>query len=253
MSSLTRAKELLKEIEGVELNQAAMVRSRQQLSRNIEELKEQKRIAEEDLDIVTNAVTILQDISDGVVTENKKFIEESLNSVLERIFKKSTRKITIREYTTRGTYPQLVLELTVEGGEKRLLKNSGHGLMQIVSLLCVLSLIVMTGNRRLVLLDEVMSGLSARARKIINDILWVFTSIGFQFIINEHGFIPTGAYVVKLEMKSGVSSIVAEYIEEEGIYLDGKMLEDVEGHTDGMVLAGIKTDKQEFNNEVVAL
>ena len=196
MSSLDRAKKLISDINEVELNQKAMIKSKQQLSNNIEELKLKKKLSEEELEIVTNAITILKQISDGVVTESKQFIEESLNSALERIFVNSVRKIRIKEYTTRGTYPQLELELIVEGGEKRLLKNSGHGLMQIVSLLCILSLIVMTGNRRLLIMDEILSGLSARARMIVDDIMWTFTTVGFQFIINEHGFVPKGSHVV---------------------------------------------------------
>lgn len=250
MSIVERAKKLVYDIEEVELNQKAMAKSKQQLSKNIEDLKIQKQISEEELEIVTNAVAILKDISDGVVVENRKFIEESLNSALERIFKKSTRKIRIKEYTARGTYPQLELELQVEGGEIRLLKNSGHGLMQIVSLLCVLSLIVMTGNRRLLVLDEVLSGLSARTRKIVDDILWVFTSIGFQFIINEHGFIPKGAKVVKLEMQSGLSSVTNTYIENNGVYLDGKMIDEVDEVVDKIKLAGIVNNEDTNTNEV---
>lgn len=243
MSSLDRAKKLISDINEVELNQKAMIKSKQQLSNNIEELKLKKKLSEEELEIVTNAITILKQISDGVVTESKQFIEESLNSALERIFVNSVRKIRIKEYTTRGTYPQLELELTVEGGEKRLLKNSGHGLMQIVSLLCILSLIVMTGNRRLLIMDEILSGLSARARMIVDDIMWTFTTVGFQFIINEHGFVPKGSHVVQFELKSGVGTVVKDYIAEEGIYLDGNILaENIE-----------KKSKISEDSEVVAI
>lgn len=227
MDILDKTKQLIRKIEEEELNQKAMVRSKQQLSSNIKEFELKKKLSEEELDIVTNAIAILKQISDGVVTESKKFIEESLNSALERIFKNSVRKIRIKEYTTRGTYPQLELELTVEGGEKRLLSNSGHGLEQIVSLLCILSLIVMTGNRRLLIMDEVLSGLSARARMIVDDIMWTFVSIGFQFIINEHGFIPKGSHVIQFELKSGVSAIVADYVAEKGTYLDGTILSEL--------------------------
>lgn len=243
MSSLDRVKKLISDINEVELNQKAMIKSKQQLSNNIEELKLKKKMSEEELEIVTNAITILKQISDGVVTESKQFIEESLNSALERIFVNSVRKIRIKEYTTRGTYPQLELELTVEGGEKRLLKNSGHGLMQIVSLLCILSLIVMTGNRRLLIMDEILSGLSARARMIVDDIMWTFTTVGFQFIINEHGFVPKGSHVVQFELKSGVGTVVKDYIAEEGIYLDGNILaENIE-----------KKSKISEDSEVVAI
>lgn len=223
-----RASQIIADIDELEVNQRAAIKSKDKLFEDIKEMKARKKLCEEDLEIVTNAVAILQKISDNTVEESKDFIQESLNSALSRIFKKSTRKIRIKEYTTRGTYPQLELELTVEGGEVRAIKNSGHGLIQIVSLLCVLCLIVMTGNRRVLLLDEVLSGLSARTRKVVDNILWAFASIGFQFIINEHGFIPKGAHVVQLEMSSGISNITKEYIEPNGVYLDGNMLEELD-------------------------
>jgi hypothetical protein len=141
---------------------------------------------------------------------------------LERIFSESERRIYLKEYTRGGMYPQLEIELHVENGKIRSLKDdSGHGIMQVISLLCILSLIVITGNRRILVIDETLSGLSAKSRSIIDDILWTFTEIGFQFIISEHGYIPRNAKVYKLKSVGGISSVVDEYIESDGVYLDG--------------------------------
>ena len=121
-------------------------------------------------------------------------------------------KIRLKEYTRAGQYPQLELELIVENGKVRSLKNdSGHGLMQIISLLCVLSVIVLTGSRRVFVIDEVLSGLSENSRKIVAEILWTFTEIGFQFIVSEHGFIPKGSKVYHLKM-------TGEYPSRQGVY-----------------------------------
>ena len=138
------------------------------------------------------------------------------------MFKNTTRHITLREYTRNNQYPQLEIELTVAGGKKRSLKaDSGHGLAQIVSLLSILCLIVITESRRILVMDEIISGLSVYNREIVSEILWSFTEIGFQFIVNEHGFVPRGSKVFHLEMIGDVSHIKESYIEQEGVYLNG--------------------------------
>ena len=193
----------------------------------IAQLLKNKNIASENLDIAANAVAVLRLVSDDAVQQSYKFIQDSVNGTLERIFSKSTRKIQLKEGTFRNQYPQLEIELYVEGGKTRSLKSdSGHGLMQIISLLCVLILIVITGSRRLLVLDEVLSGLSAKSRMIVCEVLWAFTSIGFQFVLNEHGLIPENSYVIHLETENAISSVKEAYIAETGTYLDGKLLEE---------------------------
>lgn len=165
------------------------------------------------LDVVMNAIAILRGIQDESVKASYKEIESRVNDVLSRVFTHSIRRIELVESTLRMKYPQLELRLIVEGGKIRSLKDdSGHGIMQIISLICLLSLIVITGGRRLVVLDEVLSGLSVDARKTVSDVLNQFTELGFQFVVNEHLFIPDNAYVYKLEVHNGVSEVVDNYL-----------------------------------------
>jgi hypothetical protein len=70
-------------------------------------------------------------------------------------------------------------------------------------------------------MDEIISGVSVHNRYVISDILWTFTEIGFQFIVNEHGFVPKGAKVYTLEMTADVSHIKNTYICRDGVYLQG--------------------------------
>lgn len=224
---LDRINSYINSVEQLEINQKASLKQKEQLENQIAQLLKNKNIASENLDIAANAVAVLRLISDDAVQQSYRFIQDSVNGTLERIFSKSTRKIQLKEGTYRNQYPQLEIELYVEGGKTRSLKSdSGHGLMQIISLLCVLSLIVITGSRRLLVLDEVLSGLSAKSRMIVCEVLWAFTSIGFQFVLNEHGLIPENSYVVHLETLNSVSSIKEAYIAETGTYLDGKLLEE---------------------------
>lgn len=206
----------------IELENSAAIRSKQSLEDSIKELIKDNEDNKEALDIATHAIEILREVSDEAVSKAYGFLEQSLNVALERMFEHTTRKIQIKESIRNNQYPQLELILHVGNGKTRSLKNdSGHGLAQIVSLLSILSLIVITGSRRILVMDEVISGLSVHNRQIVTDILWSFTEIGFQFIVNDHGFIPEGSHVYHLEMNGDVSGVKQHYIANTGVYLQG--------------------------------
>lgn len=215
-----RWKKFIEEVEDLELTQRANMKTKNNLEESINKLRNENKVLYEELDINSKAITLIRGVSDEVVQKSYEFIADSINASLARIFNKTTRKIRIKEYTRAGQYPQLEIELTVESGKVRSLKSdSGHGIMQIISLLCILSLIVITDGRRVLVLDEALSGLSGNSREIVSEILWSFTEIGFQFIISEHGYIPRGAKVYNLKMTAGISHIEREYIENVGVYL----------------------------------
>lgn len=217
-----KAQLLLNNIQTLEIRNESAKQSRERLEQSINTLKERVKNNKEALDIATHAIEILRQVSDEAVTKAYAFLEKSLNAALERMFANTTRKIRIKEYTRNNQYPQLTLELEVGNGIKRSLKtDSGHGLAQIVSLLSILSLIVITNSRRILVMDEVISGLSVHNRKVVADIMWSFTEIGFQFIVNDHGFIPEGSQVYHLEMVGDVSHVKQSYIATKGVYLQG--------------------------------
>lgn len=217
-----KAAQMIELINQVEIENVASIKSRQALEDSIEKLVKANNVNKEALDIATHAIEILRQVSDEAVSKAYEFLEKSLNEALARMFKNTTRKIEIKEYTRSGQYPQLELILHVGNGVTRSLKaDSGHGLAQVVSLLSILSLIVITGSRRILVMDEVISGLSAHNREIVSDILWSFTAIGFQFIVNDHGFVPKGSHVYHLEMIGDVSGVKQDYIAGSGVYLQG--------------------------------
>jgi len=212
-------------VDNIESENAAAIRSRQSLEATINEIMVSNEKNKEALDIATHAIEILRQVSDEAVTKAYEFLQESLNSALKKAFANTTRQIEIKESIRSNQYPQLELVLHVGNGKVRSLKtDSGHGIAQIVSLLSILSLIVITGGRRFLALDEVLSGLSVHNRQVVTDILWSFTEIGFQYIINDHGYIPEGSNVIHLEMVGDVSGIKKQYIAKNGVYLqsDGK-------------------------------
>lgn len=254
----SQIKQFLNDVNQLELDQAATIKSKQYLEKSILDLKMKIKDDKEALDIATNAIEILRKVSDEAVRQAYKFLEASLNASLERMFENTTRRIALKEYTRNNQYPQLEIELTVANGKVRSLKaDSGHGLAQIVSLLSILSLIVITNSRRLLVMDEIISGLSIHNREIITDILWTFTEIGFQFVVNEHGYVPRGAKVYHLEMVGDVSHVKETYIENNGVYLQGDY-NDVNVDDDADTLRNVSniikaTDKPSINSSEVII
>ena len=219
---LAQANSFISVVNQIELENAAALKSKEVLEKSIKEIMEQNQNNKEALDIATHAIEILRQVSDEAVSRAYGFLEQSLNNALKRMFVNTTRSIKIKESIRGGQYPQLELELNVGNGITRSLKtDSGHGLAQIVSLLSILSLIVITESRRILVMDEVISGLSVHNRKIVTDILWSFTTIGFQFLVNDHGYIPEGSMVYHLEMNGDVSGVKQSYLATQGVYLQG--------------------------------
>jgi len=217
-----RANQFMQIVHNIEIENASAITSKQRIENTIAQLVEDNKGNKEALEIAQNAIAVLKQLSDDVVGQAYGFLQENLNTALKRMFKNTIRKIEIKESLLRGQYMQLELILHVGDNKIRSLKtDSGHGIAQIVSLLCILSLIVITNGRRILVIDEVISGLSVNNRRIVNDILWAFTEIGFQFIVNEHGFIPEGSHVYHLEMNGDVSGVKQHYIAEKGVYLQG--------------------------------
>ena len=223
MEVLKEVEKFISVVDAIEIENKAAIKSKEHLEEMIKKLAKENQDNKEALDIATHAIEILRQVSDEAVGKAYGFLEESLNTALARMFKHTTRQIQIKESTFKNQYPQLEIILFVGNGKQRSIKNnSGHGIAQIISILSVLSLIVITGSRRFLAIDEVVSGLSVHNRKVLTDILWTFTEIGFQFLINDHGFVPRGSQVHYLEMVGDVSSAKERYISKHGVYLQGK-------------------------------
>lgn len=159
------------------------------------------------------AMGLLNTVKDMNTAQSYAFIEHNLNIALEKVFRDSIRKIRLVEGTYNSKYPELRLELITENNVKRNLKtDSGHGIRQVVSLLTTLCLICVSGARRFLVLDEVLTGLSLESRQAVDDILWAFTEIGFQFVVVEHGFTAKNSHVYQLKLENGISHLEKEYI-----------------------------------------
>ena len=202
----------------------ARVRMKEVLENNLESLRAKQVENELAYDIATHAIEVLNGISDQVVKEALDFLAKEINTALYEMFGNKSRQIRIDENLYKNQYPQLTLTvITDDGAERSLKSDSGHGIAQVVSLISILSLVVITGSRRFLILDEVISGVSIKNREIIDEILWAFADLGFQYIINDHGYIPRGAHVYEFKMQGNVSHIINDYVSKNGLTVGNEL------------------------------
>lgn len=206
------ADNIIKEIEGIEMRQYAKLESQKHLEESIKEYETKLSLAGDNYQVAASAIEVLRTLSNNSVQMSYKNMEQSINEALRRIFTDRVRQIELRE-TMHGNYPQLEIALHVENGVERSLKHSsGHGIAQVISVLCILSLIVFTNGRRFLVLDEVMSGMSNETKSLFDSVLWEFSTIGFQYVIVEHDYTPKGAYVVELASRNELSKVTNTYL-----------------------------------------
>lgn len=222
----SRMQSLMSGIDAQTVRQQSMIKQQQMLSDSISKLKDKISDEKENLDVIANALSIITSLSDNTVKNNYEFIQDNINAALKKVFPDKLREIHLTEYL-RGQYPQLEFRMYV-GKDNRgsdifrtIKSDSGHGVAQMVSILSLLSLIVISGQRRFVALDEMTSGMSGRTREVFDSILWAFADIGFQFLLVDHGYIPKGAKVYVLGSTDDTGEIVNEYIEQNGVYNEG--------------------------------
>ena len=114
-----QAQQFIDVVNKIELENKAAEKSRESLEETIKQLAEQNKNNKEALDIASNAILILRQVSDEAVSKAYGFLEKSLNSALARMFTNTTRKIEIKEFTLKNQYPQLQLVLHVGNGKTR--------------------------------------------------------------------------------------------------------------------------------------
>ena len=207
----------IREIENFIEEQETNAKQIEKISKQVETINKDIKDMESELETSQNAIEILRTVSDKTVKGSYEFLEQTINDALGRIFVDEKRQIKIVESSIQGQYPQIDLDIVTSNGVHSISRD-GHGIAQVISLLSSLCLIVLTGSRRFMALDEVLSGLSNEALEVIDNILHDFVNIGFNFIVNEHGVLFKGAKVYEIEMQNGKSFISNEYIEPNGVY-----------------------------------
>lgn len=163
--------------------------------------------------LVEKALRLIIEAGDFIAEDSYRFVMRSVNSLLDKMFTDCDRKVRLTQKMV-GKNPTLMVQVIADG-ETRDLSESGHGIAQIVSLVCIVCLIVLNGSRRFIALDEVLNGVAEQNRPALSEALWAFTEIGFQFVVSDHAFIPDGAKVYNIRNIDGVSSVESVYTQGE--------------------------------------
>lgn len=155
--------------------------------------REELEKAQQDYVNLLNAQKLLSTVSDDNTEATLLFVSGVINKALAEIFKGDTRRIYLSNKLYGGYKPHIVVELENSKGERLDMSiQNGTGLKQIISVLFVICLIEVRKGRRLLILDERLSGLHSEAKRILSEILNIFAEGGFQFIFVEYNLNTLG-------------------------------------------------------------
>ncbi len=136
---------------------------------------------------MVEALQLLATVSDETTRQILDYITGIINKTLAELFPHDQRRIKLERSIYAGQHAHINITLTGSDGKPRDLQlQSGTGLRQVISFLFTLSLIEVRKGRRILIADELLSGLHKEAKRIVMDIIRIFAEEGFQFIFVEY-------------------------------------------------------------------
>lgn len=134
------------------------------------------------------AQQLLASVSDKNTEAVLSYITGIINKTLGELFPHDPRRIYLEKVMFQGKNAHINIKLTGTGGRPRdITLQTGTGLRQVISFLFVLSMIEIRKGRRILLMDELLSGLHPEAKRVVSDIITIFAEEGFQFAFVEYG------------------------------------------------------------------
>lgn len=174
------------------------------------------------------AQQLLSTISEENSNKVLSYITSIINRALSELFPHDTRRVYLEKtlHANQHAHINVVLE-TSDGRKRDLTIQSGTGLRQVISFLFVLSLIEIRKGRRLLMMDELLSGLHPEAKSVVKRIMTIFAEEGFQFVMVEYGVNDLGKiYLVeKPDNEAKLTALDGEYNNE--VFVFNRPLEDM--------------------------
>ena len=190
--------------------------NKRNLTRKRENLLKSLQESQDEYVHMLDAQKLLSAVSEENTEQTLSFITGMVNKVLSEIFPNSTRRIILKKKLYAGSKPHInVLLVNGLGDELDLDLQEGDGIKQIISVMYVICLIEIRNGRRLLILDERLNGLHARAKQVLAEIIKIFAEGGFQFIFVEYSLNSIGK-IYNIETRGDSSTPV--YVE--GNYSD---------------------------------
>lgn len=189
MDVLERYKEIKNKLDNIRTEQIIQDRLREVHLANIEKFKLESEDKELALEKLEKALKVFQKVSDERNKTAKDALETVINWALSKVFTDQSYEIKIEELpdARSGKIMEVYLIDTNTGKVRSLKLQTGTALVQIISFLMMLTVIKFADASKVLILDEVFSGLEDKeAVLMFSDIL---TSLakndGFQIIIVE--------------------------------------------------------------------
>ena len=190
--------------------------NKRNLTRKRENMLKSLQESQDEYVHMLDAQKLLSAVSEENTEQTLSFITGMVNKVLSEIFPNSTRRIILKKKLYAGSKPHInVLLVNGLGDELDLDLQEGDGIKQIISVMYVICLIEIRKGRRLLILDERLNGLHARAKQVLAEIIKIFAEGGFQFIFVEYSLNSIGK-IYNIETRGDSSTPV--YVE--GNYSD---------------------------------
>lgn len=164
------------------------VHRKKELSDNLERFKaESDRLSVLHQDLI-DAQKLLNAVSEENTVRTLDHITGVINNALTQIFHGKGRQVSLEKTLWKGRYAHLEVVLKTSSGAVRSLDlQTGSGVNEVISFLFTVCLIAVRGGRRLLLMDELLSGVHPTAKQVIAQLMGVFADEGFQFLMVEYG------------------------------------------------------------------
>lgn len=152
----------------------------------------------EKIGVYEGANKLLNAVSDKTLGAMLDTVTSAVNNVLAEMFRNSgdTYEIRLVKGLYAGRIAHMKLELMQNGNPRDLNLQSGDGIKQVISFLFITLLISVSGGRRLIIMDEVLNGLSPEAAEgAVAALFKTFAKNGFQFIMVDQGRYNPGSAI----------------------------------------------------------
>ena len=180
--------------------------------------------------VMLEAQQLLTTVSDNNTTAVLDYITGIINKTLGELFPHDSRRIYLEKTMFNGQHAHINIKLTGTNGVVRdLTLQSGTGLRQVISFLFVLSLIEIRKGRRILLADELLSGLHPTAKRVVTDIIRIFSEEGFQFALVEYQLDNLGKiYLVEKPNEVATVTPLDKDVYENEVFVFNRPPEDVD-------------------------
>ena len=162
------------------------ISNRRNLQKKVERLGTQLYESQKEYMNICDAQKVLSTVSDDNTYNTLSFITGMVNKTMHEVFGDNNR-IELKRKLYAGSKPHIVVSMIDDDGNTYdMVLQTGAGVRQVVSFMYTLCLIEIRKGRRFLMIDEKLNGLHAEAKRVISQIIEIFSKSGFQFIIVEY-------------------------------------------------------------------